>query len=438
MSQKTIVILILMFFSILYLNKLFWKKEYSYYNIIMILLFICLGLNIKVANNIQSFFDEGNIIYVPVVVFIIATVGIVRIRFNSIKFKLDEFILICILLSILLSYMNGQINDIFKFCSIVVLYLSIFFIGFMYKNLNEYDVERVLNAFSYMAIFNGILGILQYITNKKLLIGAFNDNIFYSQDAGSVKRAVGLAFSNNAGGNLGAILFCIVLFNYLRTKMKIHLLAVILNGIFLALTLTRLGYLAAIAETVLFFLFSKWNSISRIIKKISFVLFGTCSALIIALIYGEKIYNTLFIQRGDTQMSRAIQYQNVFQNIIAKNTFWNGIGVGQYRYYSYYNLGIPDIDIHSQYVSVLTEQGVFIFILFIILNLYILKMALANAQQKLEKVFIVSLFIGNLICCNFNPNEYYLVNNLLYYLLMYCYVYKKRKIIVKNAGGQNE
>jgi hypothetical protein len=430
MSQKTIIILILMFFSILYLNKLFWKKEYNYYNIIMILLFICLGLNFKVADNIQSLFDEGNIIYVPVVVFIIAMAAIIRIRFDSLKFKLDEFILISILISILLSYINGQINDVFKFYSIVVLYLSIFFIGFMYKNLNEYDVERILNAFSYMAIFNGILGTLQYITNKKLLIGAFNDNIFYAQDAGSVKRTVGLAFTNNAAGNLGAILFCIVLFNYLRTKRKIHLSAVIINGIFLALTLTRLGYLAAIAEAAIFFLLSKWNSISKIIKKMGLVSGGIFCVLIVALIYGDKIYNTLFIQRGNTEMSRAIQYQNVFENIIYKNTFWNGIGVGQYKYYSYYNLGITDIDIHSQYISVLAEQGIFIFILFIILNLYILKKALDNAEYKLEKAFVISLFIGNLICCNFNPNEYYLINNLLYYLLMYCYVHKKRKIKV--------
>jgi hypothetical protein len=421
-----------MFSSILYLNKLFWKKEYNYYNIIMILLAICLGLNIKVGET-QAFFDEGSIIYVPVVVFIIAIVAIVKTRFNQIKFKVDEFILIVILMSILLSYINGQINDIFKFSAIVVLYLSIFFIGLMYKNLNEYDVERVLNAFSYFGIFNGILGVLQYITNKKLLIGAFNDNIFYTQGGDSVKRAVGLAFSNNAGGNLGAILFCIVLFNYLRTKKKIHLFAVFVNGIFLALTLTRLGYLGAIVEAAIFFLFSKWNTISKIIKKMSLALCGICIMLVVALIYGEKIYNTLFTQRGNTEMSRAIQYQNVFQNIISPDTIWSGIGVGQYKYYSYYNLGISDIDIHSQYINVLAEQGIFIFILFIILNLYILKKALDNAQYKLEKAFITSLFIGNLICSNFNPNEYYLINNLLYYLLMYCYVHSKRRIMV--SGG---
>lgn len=432
MTLKSIIILILMFLGILYLNKLFWKKEYNYYNIIMILLFICLGLNIKVGET-EALFDQGNIIYVPVVVFIIAIVAIVRIRFNSINFKLNEFILLVILMSILLSYINGQINDILKFSSIVVLYLSILFIGIMYKNLNEYNSERVLNAFSYIGIFNGILGILQYITNKKLLIGAFNDNIFYTQGGESVKRAVGLAFSNNAGGNLGAILFCIVLFNYLRTKRKIHLFAVVINGIFLALTLTRLGYLAAIVEAAIFFLFSKWDSISKIMKKIWLVLGGICCVSIIALVYGEKIYNTLFVQRGNTEMSRTIQYQNVFENIIFKNTFWNGIGVGQYKYYSYYNFGISDIDIHSQYINVLAEQGIFIFILFIILNLYILKKALTNAEHRLEKAFVLSLFIGNLICCNFNPNEYYLINNLLYYLLMYCYVHNKRKITVR--GG---
>lgn len=431
MSGKIVIILSVMFFGMLYMNKFFWKNKHNHYNILLILFFICLGLNFKVAYNIPVYFDEGNTLYVPVVVFLIAIISIVSIKMSSFKFKLDEFIFICVFIGILLSYLNGQINDISEFSAIITLYLAIFFIGFMYKNLNEYNVDQILNAFSYMAMFNGVLGILQYITNKKLLIGAFNDNINYSQNSGNIRRAVGLAFTNNAAGTLGAILFCIVLFNYLRTKSKIHLIALGINTIFLLLTLTRLGYLGALIETVVFFLYSRWNTMSKIIKKMGLILCGIWSIAIIALIYGEKIYNTLFIQRGDTEMSRAIQYQSIFQNIISKDTFWNGVGIGQYRYYTYYNVGIPDIDIHSQYICVLTEQGIIIFILFIVLNLYIFKKALNNAEHRLEKAFIISLFIGNLICCNFNPNEYYLINNVLYYLLMYCYVYKKKKVIVK-------
>lgn len=428
MNLKAEILLVLIFLSILYFNKYVWKKERNYNNILIIVMFMCTAINVKIAD-FKPFFDEGKGIYIPLVVFVVATVAIVTIRFNyvklsSIKITLDEIILIIILASIFLSYISGQIKDMSKFYSIVALYLSILFIGIMYKNLRVYNVEHVLNAFSYMAIYNGVLSMLQYITNKKLLIGVFNDDILYRGGYDVVKRVVGIAGSNNSAGNLGSLLFSITLFNYLRTKKKIHLFAVIVNGVFLALTLTRVGYLASGIGAVIFFFFSEWDSDSKV-KKLRVVFWSILSMLTVALIYGQKIYNVLFTQRGNTTNSRQNQYQNVFDRIISHNGFWNGIGVGQYKYYTFLKFKVQDLDIHSQYINVLAEQGLFIFILFIILNMYILKKAFDNTEYMLERAFLLSLFLGNLICCNFNPNQYYTINNLVYYLLMYSYVHKK-------------
>ncbi|MBU3180723.1 O-antigen ligase family protein [Clostridium psychrophilum] len=432
MNLKVEILLVLVFFSVIVLNKLLWKKERNYNNILIIVMCICTAINVKIGSA-QPYFDESRSLYIPLAVFVIAIVAITTIKYNSIKVTFDQIILLIILLSILLSYNNGQIKDMSKFCSIVALYLSIFFIGLIYKNLREYNLKRVLDVFSYMAIFNGCLSIVQYITNKKLLIGVFNDTLNYGTGVNIVKRVVGIAGSSNAAGNLGALLFSITLFNYLRTKKKIHLFAFIVNGIFLGLTLTRIGYLAAFVEVVIFLLFSGWH-ISKTVKKRSVVSWSIFTVLILGLTCGKKIYSVLFSQRGNTTTSRYNQYYNVFKRIMPNNTFWNGIGVGQYRYYSFQYQKRLVIDIHSQYLNVLAEQGMFIFILFIILNVYIFIKALYNTENRLEKAFVISLFIGNLICCNFNPNQYYTINNLLYYLLMYCYVYKSSKNIGATSG----
>ena len=432
MNQKAEIFLVLVFFSILILNKFVWKKERNYNNILIIVIFICSAINVKIGSS-QPYFDESRSLYVPLAVLIIAMVAIVTIKYNSIKVTFDQIIVLVILLSILLSYNSGQIKDMSKFCSIVALYLSIFFIGFIYKNLQEYNIKCVLDVFSYMAIFNGCLGILQYITNKKLLIGVFNDTINYGEGINIVKRVVGIAGSSNSAGNLGALLFSITLFNYLRTKKKIHLFAFVVNGIFLGLTLTRIGYLAAIIEAVIFLSFSGWH-ISKTVKKRSVVSWSIFTVLILGLTCGKKIYSILFSQRGNTTTSRYNQYYNVIKRIMPNTTFWKGIGVGQYQYYSFYYQKHLVIDIHSQYLNVLAEQGMFIFILFVTLNVYIFKKALDNTENRLEKAFVISLFIGNLICCNFNPNQYYTINNLLYYLLMYCYVYKSSK----NSGATSD
>ena len=60
------------------------------------------------------------------------------------------------------------------------------------------------------------------------------------------------------------------------------------------------------------------------------------------------------------------------------------------------------------------------FINFIVLNVSIfIKMIKRFKNYNLERIFIISLFISNLICSNYNPNQYYLSNNVLYYLIVF-------------------
>ena len=147
---------------------------------------------------------------------------------------------------------------------------------------------------------------------------------------------------------------------------------------------------------------------------------------IVLVIFGEQIKFVLFEQRGETANSRIDQILFIFNNIVRNSVFWFGIGGGQYRYYSYYYLGYLDLDIHSQYINFLVENGWIICILFLIFNIYLYKMAIKKCDNTLQKAFIISLFCGNFICMNFNPNQYYFVNNCVYYLLMYCFAYKRK------------
>ena len=177
----------------------------------------------------------------------------------------------------------------------------------------------------------------------------------------------------------------------------------------------------------------KWNSMSKVIRNFIIIFLGlVCIALILHL-FGDKIYYILFEQRGKTQDARLLQFNYIFNNIINKNNLWSGIGTGQYTYYAYNYLSHYDLDIHSEYLNILTENGILAFGIFITFNIYLFRIALKKCESKLENIFIISLFLSNIICCNFNPNQYYEINNFTYYTILYCIICKKN---ILNGGNR--
>lgn len=425
MKIALIIVLIVIFFILFFIDKIMQSKE-KY--ILIILAIICTNINVSM-NYSQTFSYGESYVYISLTTFVILMIFICRLNTNSIRITLDKICLILILINIIAC--NNNINDIGKFVSICELYICILLIAYIYSSFKYYDYTKILKFFRYLIIFNGILGILQFITNKKLLFGRISENINYGEGITLVRRTVGIAGSNNSAGNLGAILFSIALFNYMRTKKKIDLFALILTLIFSILTFTRIGYVAIIVETFIYFVISNWSSINQILKKLRILFYSIILGFCGLILFGNKLYDILFIKRGDTSQWRQIQFSRVFNEIIPNNTFFRGIGPGQYIYYSTYMLQRLDIDIHSQYINILVEQGTFAFIVFIIFNIYVSKKALKKCENKSEKIFIISLLIGNLIVCNYNPNQYYLINNIIYYLLVYCFVYKKDSGVIK-------
>lgn len=81
--------------------------------------------------------------------------------------------------------------------------------------------------------------------------------------------------------------------------------------------------------------------------------------------------------------------------------------------------GKMEIDLHSQYLNVLVEQGIFIFIVFVTFNIILLKKVLNKYKDNLTRCFIWGIFLTSIICFNYNPNQYYMLNNILYYIIMF-------------------
>ena len=403
------------------------ENKHMYISVILLSLISTISINMGIN---QFIIERVENLYIQLTFFIMIMIFLLTINYRIFAISLDNIALIIILVQLFLAFKKGYINNEISFYQMVILYTDIFLISIIYKNIGNIKINKVLELFNYIAIFNGILGILQFITGKKLLLGIMNESIYYNQGLISVKRVVGIAGTNNSGGDLGAILFCVTFFNYMRNRRKVDLYAVISSVIFTILTLTRIGYLSIIVQLIIYFFISNWSTVREVIAKIKIIL---CTGIILGGIifaFGNQIYDLLVVQRGNTANSRITQFQRIDENILTDYDFYYGIGAGQYRYYSYYFLGYNEIEIHSQYLNVLVEQGGVIFIVFVIFNINIFIKAIRKCDDILEKAFIAALFIGNLICANYNPNQEYIVNNILYYILMYLYFYKEKGRVV--------
>ncbi|WP_430832207.1 O-antigen ligase family protein [Clostridium butyricum] len=427
MSIKFLIELMIIF-SVTFIFKMlgFLKKTKD---IKLILLISCFNIGLNVNNEAGK-----EQIYISLLTTVIFIIFIINIKKKLFKLTLNNLCMLLICIASLQSYFLSYIYNKGSYWNLNLTYLSIFILGliFNYKN-GDYDYIKITELFTYIAIANGILGVFQFVTNKKLLYGQFNNSLYFKNESGMiVKRVVGIVGSNNAAGNLGFILFTVVLFNYLRSKEKINLVALIITTVFSILTLTRIGYVSIILTIVLNILIIKWNNLNAILKKVLLCGIGLLVIGIIFYFCGDLIIDILFKQRGNTQDARGIQFKFILDKIITKNNIMSGIGTGQYKDYAYNNFNYTDIDIHSQYLNFYAENGLMVFLAVIFFNVNLFILAFKNCDNNLEKVFITNLFLGNLICCNFNPNEYYQINNIFYYLLMYDFAYRNRFIYRRN------
>ncbi|OOF89329.1 hypothetical protein BKG94_01665 [Rodentibacter ratti] len=338
------------------------------------------------------------------------------------KFKYNNFIFFCLfifLITPLINLINGEIYNNPRFLNVYLIDVSIFFCLAIIINFQNLNLNKLMGLFYFISIFNGVISILQMITKKALNFNNWNTSILYTEGIVDSYRAVGVAGSNNSAGNLGAILFTICFYGYINSKNKYAALGSILSLVAIALSQTRIAMLAIII-LMFYFLFSCFIENRLRMKKstlLFFILFFII-AFIVFIFFLDKIYQILFLDRGNTESSRFIQFDIAITYGVLKN-IWLGVGVGQWQSYIYNLNNYVDLYIHSQYLSVLTEQGIFSFLAFIFFNLYLLfKIRNSDFVDIKLKKFATMLFLVNFIICNANPNQMYLITNVIYYLLM--------------------
>ncbi len=438
MNAQDMVKLLILFSLIFFTNKMLINDKNKYLNIILIIISITIfGWIVVTLRYNEIILGTLQYVYIQLPVLILGFIFISVFSLKTFKIAIDEiFLIIIISHSLITLYLTDKIENHVKFYSLLFTYIGMLFIALILKSIRRtYNYIKILEIINYVAIVNFGLSILQYLTGKKLLLGVFNKGIYtiFSESSVMAKRVVGFAGTNNAAGAFSAMILAITLYNYLRTKKKVALLGILSSLFYSALTLTRIGYLAIGIEFIIFFVMFNWNSRKELVNRVAVTVTGLIFIILTILLFGSDIYNKLFVQRGNTQQYRFEQYEFVSENIIPNNTFFNGIGLGQYRNYSFNTLAYSDIDMHSQYINILVEQGLFITIIFILLNICVLIKALKKANSILEKACVISLFVANLICCNFNPNQDYHVNNFMYYLLIYCFIYKDDEVLKDNG-----
>lgn len=347
---------------------------------------------------------------------------------KRIKIGWEILIVIPFSCSIFYQIRNGLINDIPDFIRLASTYLAVFLILCIIKNTADFNGQSIFYYVCILSNINSILGILQIITKKALTVGNFNGSILYTEGSVNAYRAIGIAGSNNSAGNLAAIFFPVLLYCYIKKQSYSSLCTVLLNLIFVYLTLTRIAMLGIIVELVIFYFGYRTNSYKQTLIKLTSGFVGIASVTIILLVYGSRIINKLFVERGSTQNSRFVQYALAWTNGVSQHLL-NGIGLGQWRYYIYVTSKwtIVDLQIHSQYYSVLVEQGLFIFIIFVVLNFILLRNILKQTIPYELKLLAITLFVGNIIVSNFNPNEYYFLNNVIYYFIMFSLMFWQTK-----------
>lgn len=332
------------------------------------------------------------------------------------KYKILKLSLLIIIVLQIFQLVQSHIYIYDNYVFILNTYITILFLSTSLHKLSSYryKTDYIIYAIIIFSICNSIIGIAQFITGKTLVPNVANNSL---RQVGMINRAIGLAGSDNGAGNLGALLLPAALYNYNKIKNTKNLAIVIINLIFVFITFTRIGYLAVIVELAIYYLIkSKITNRRDILRLLLIIAMCTLAVGFLYNDYFDRLYGGLFSERGDSHLERLRQYPMAFSAFSSSPVL--GTGAGQYNAYILDNLCLYDkYEIHSQLLNILVEQGVLAFVVFLYFYCYLFYSLLRKVKDRNMLFFVIALFTGNLIVTNFNPNQYYLTNNFIYYFI---------------------
>jgi len=329
-----------------------------------------------------------------------------------------------LLLFLFLQVYISHIYDITLYVFHINVFLNVILLGFLFYflSVNKFNIDTFFKVIVIYSICNSLLGMLQYVFNRTFLLFSESDSINYYEGAVVSKRVLGFVGASNGAGNLGAIFFSVLLYYFFKKKNVFSFIALLLNIIFVVLTFTRIGYLSIGVQCLIFVIFTKIRNPHQLIRRCLIGILSIFLGFIAYLIFYDDVYQLLFINRGDTESNRFVQFYEAFR--IIKENLWFGVGAGQYNSYIEANHGIQDIVLHSQFINILVEQGLISFILFFML--YIFLFIWSTRIFKDDVWLPISLMVGNFIVVNFNPNQYYSMCILTFFILIYGLIFLRK------------
>lgn len=307
--------------------------------------------------------------------------------------------------------------------------IELILIMFIILKRFNYGKKIIINVVSVLSLANAVLGFMQYVTGKFLINFKDPDQQLTQLNIGG--RISGFVMGDNGGGNFGAMLLPVLLYKYKKDKNIFNLILIFTDILFTLFTFTRIAYLAVFVELAVFYIMSfKVSSIKSIIKKMAVFILALSSGVYFYLNYLTQIMDILYLKRGDTQNDRFTQFSAAVKAFLSTPVF--GTGHGQYNAYVMDKFGIADsMNIHSQLLNILTEDGTMIFTLFCVFNVCLMYMLFKKYNKKAEWKYIIILFIGNIICINFNTNQTYGLNIYTYYFVLFGLLFAKDEIQIK-------
>ena len=412
--------------SVFFNSVLFSKISLKRYSVFTFILFMLLAT----PYSIPVFQKNGNMFYLnyaTVFMFSALIISLSKRSYDVVEKKLNiyEWIILAMLLLILLQPVIFYICDVKLYGHILDSYLSILSIYILAKKYGYlFTEDYILKVIAVFSICNSLFSFAQFITGSPLSPTSAYDSITYDIGYGGLKRVLGFVGSNNGAGNLGAILFTPLLYFLLKRPSVKRAIPFVFNIIFTILTFTRIGYASILIQVVIFLVYKNKNKI-KAIKKTKLVV-----CVIFIIIFGYAIVNlnttmrTLFEQRGSTQNSRWDQFTRA-KEVIVENKLL-GIGYGNYVRYAVNIFSYDDIIVHSQYINTLVESGIGGFAIFSLIN--IIPIIILIKKFKGNGWIPISLFVGNFIVINFNPNQYYLINIFIYFYVILNLVLCKKEV----------
>ncbi|MGN7355879.1 O-antigen ligase family protein [Paenibacillus sp. SAF-054] len=409
---------------------------------------LCLLLAAMVSSIQLNIGYQG--VYVDATVFVLFCVDmsllvhlVLKSKFHTLhkdKEHRDRFQLVLIAFAVLLVMLavQGSALEIMEpglYIYTINQFLNLLLLALLFYLLSKLQVKTstILSCIVAFSVCNSLLGLVQYVTNRSLLLFSAEDSINYYEGVKIAKRVVGFVGASNGAGNLGAILFPVLLYVFMERKNLFTLAAVVLNAAFLFLTFTRIGYLSVSVQFLIFLFHARLGIRYRLFKKLGVIAAAAIAAILTYRIFYDELFQILFLDRGNTESHRFVQFHNAFQ--LLREHAWFGLGAGQYVPYMQKYYGMDDIALHSQFINTLVEQGLFGLMLFFLVYAALFLWSLR--KYKGERWFPAALFLGNFIVVNFNPNQYYSLCTYTFFMIAFGLVFTRKDILPSSLAEEN-